>query len=263
MISREQIEQLNRTIAKITEIYNQKIEEIINYAEEQRNNGAPTIIDPRKVQELHHIRVYVLPKSQIIWDLGRQNAQITSIWDLEFVISAKNTNYNLGFGIWDFGIWDFGIWISNLDGRRRYLYQEQQQPVRPSLNTLLSPRSPPLLAQIQRGNLFPEGSTFTQTRPSTRSNTPTSSDSPSRSISPIENTRHIQRDFLTGQNDSDFEIEYQPIINSPRNRNIEVEPEDQLLINLDGSDNNNNLGLEREEPNEEDQDIEAYNNENL
>ncbi|RHZ85496.1 hypothetical protein Glove_65g40 [Diversispora epigaea] len=34
--------------------------------------------------------LYVLPKSQIIWDLGRQNAQITNIWDL-------------GFGIWDFG----------------------------------------------------------------------------------------------------------------------------------------------------------------
>ncbi|RHZ88101.1 hypothetical protein Glove_26g277 [Diversispora epigaea] len=45
------------------------------------------------------VRLYVLPKSQIIWDLGRQNAQITSIWDLGFGISAKNTNYNLGFGI--------------------------------------------------------------------------------------------------------------------------------------------------------------------
>ncbi|RHZ49270.1 hypothetical protein Glove_526g34 [Diversispora epigaea] len=61
--------------------------------------------------------IYVLPKSQIIWDLGRQNAQITSIWDLGFGILAKNTNYNLGFGIWDFGIWDFGIWILNLGGR--------------------------------------------------------------------------------------------------------------------------------------------------
>ncbi|RHZ80269.1 hypothetical protein Glove_137g87 [Diversispora epigaea] len=61
--------------------------------------------------------LYVLPKSQIIWDLGCQNAQITSIWDLGFGILAKNTNYNLGFGIWDFGIWDFGVWISNLDGR--------------------------------------------------------------------------------------------------------------------------------------------------
>ncbi|RHZ89167.1 hypothetical protein Glove_18g15 [Diversispora epigaea] len=36
--------------------------------------------------------LYVLPKFQIIWDLGRQNAQITSIWDLGFGISAKNTN---------------------------------------------------------------------------------------------------------------------------------------------------------------------------
>ncbi|RHZ72433.1 hypothetical protein Glove_242g221 [Diversispora epigaea] len=62
------------------------------------------------------LRLYVLPKSQIIWDLGRQNAQITSIWDLGFGILAKNTNYNLGFGIWDFGIWDFSIWISNLGG---------------------------------------------------------------------------------------------------------------------------------------------------
>ena len=69
----------------------------------------------------------MLPKSQIIWDLGRQNpkllvfgtskSQITSIWDLGFGISAKNTNHNLGFGIWDFGIWDFGIWILNLGGR--------------------------------------------------------------------------------------------------------------------------------------------------
>ncbi|RHZ87685.1 hypothetical protein Glove_33g72 [Diversispora epigaea] len=151
MISCERIEQLNRTIAKITAIYNHKIEEITNYAEEQRNNGAPTIIDPR---------------------------------------------------------------------------EDQQQPVRPSLNTLLPPRSPPLLTQIQRGNLSPEGSTFTQTRLSTRSNTPTSSDSPNRSISSIENTRRIQKDFLTGQYNSDFEVEYRPIINSPRNRNIEVEPED-------------------------------------
>ncbi|RHZ73725.1 hypothetical protein Glove_229g27 [Diversispora epigaea] len=61
--------------------------------------------------------LYVLPKSQIIWDLGRQNAQITSIWDLGFGISVKNTNYNLEFGIWDFGIWDFDIWILNLGGR--------------------------------------------------------------------------------------------------------------------------------------------------
>ncbi|RHZ80891.1 hypothetical protein Glove_131g61 [Diversispora epigaea] len=61
--------------------------------------------------------LYVLPKSQIIWDLGRQNAQITSIWDLGFGISAKDTNYNLEFGIWDFGIWDFDIWILNLGGR--------------------------------------------------------------------------------------------------------------------------------------------------
>ncbi|RHZ82981.1 hypothetical protein Glove_101g47 [Diversispora epigaea] len=41
----------------------------------------------------------------------------TSIWDLGFGISAKDTNYNLGFGIWDFGIWDFGIWILNLGDR--------------------------------------------------------------------------------------------------------------------------------------------------
>ncbi|RHZ58763.1 hypothetical protein Glove_368g25 [Diversispora epigaea] len=50
------------------------------------------------------IILYVLPKSQIIWDLERQNAQITSIWDLGFGILAKNTNYNLGFGILAFGI---------------------------------------------------------------------------------------------------------------------------------------------------------------
>ncbi|RHZ85936.1 hypothetical protein Glove_58g18 [Diversispora epigaea] len=42
---------------------------------------------------------------------------IFGIWDLGFGISAKNTNYNLGFGIWDFGIWDFDIWILNLGGR--------------------------------------------------------------------------------------------------------------------------------------------------
>ncbi|RHZ58028.1 hypothetical protein Glove_379g8 [Diversispora epigaea] len=39
------------------------------------------------------------------------------IWDLGFGISAKDTNHNLEFGIWDFGIWDFGIWILNLGGR--------------------------------------------------------------------------------------------------------------------------------------------------
>ena len=48
---------------------------------------------------------------------GTPKSQITSIWDLGFGISAKNTNHNLGFGIWDFGIWDFGIWILNLGGR--------------------------------------------------------------------------------------------------------------------------------------------------
>ncbi|RHZ55870.1 hypothetical protein Glove_410g98 [Diversispora epigaea] len=65
-----------------------------------------------------YLKLYVLPKSQIIWDLGCQNAQITSIWDLGFGISAKNTNYNLGFGIWD-----FGIWISNLGGREMCAWQ--------------------------------------------------------------------------------------------------------------------------------------------
>ncbi|RHZ69010.1 hypothetical protein Glove_291g19 [Diversispora epigaea] len=58
----------------------------------------------------------MLPKFQIIWDLGHQNAQITSIWDLRFGILAKDTNYNLEFGIWNFGIWNFGIWILNLGG---------------------------------------------------------------------------------------------------------------------------------------------------
>ncbi|RHZ89822.1 hypothetical protein Glove_9g369 [Diversispora epigaea] len=70
------------------------------------------------------LTIYVLPKSQIICDLGCQNAQITSIWDLEFGILAKNTNYNLGFGIWDFGIWDFGIWILNLAWMLTTLFQE-------------------------------------------------------------------------------------------------------------------------------------------
>ncbi|RHZ77074.1 hypothetical protein Glove_186g2 [Diversispora epigaea] len=64
-----------------------------------------------------HVNIIRVAKSQIIWDLGCQNAQITSIWDLGFGISAKDTNYNLEFGIWDFGIWDFGIWILNLGGR--------------------------------------------------------------------------------------------------------------------------------------------------
>ncbi|RHZ89114.1 hypothetical protein Glove_19g439 [Diversispora epigaea] len=196
MISRERIEQLNRTIAEITTIYNQKIEEIINYAEEQRNNEAPVIIDSREVQDLGHIR------AQINCLLRIRDNCLQILYDLE--------------------------WL-----------------------------------QDSYTNLSPEGSTFMQTRLSTRSNTSISSDSPSLSISPIENTRRIQKDFLTGQYDSDFEVEYRPIINPPRNRNIEVEPEDQLLINFDGSDNNNNLEPEREEPNEEDQDIEAYNNENL
>ncbi|RHZ74541.1 hypothetical protein Glove_221g96 [Diversispora epigaea] len=62
-----------------------------------------------------------------IWDLGFRQKILIIIWDLgfgisafgisAFGISAKNTNYNLGFGIWDFGIWDFGIWILNLGGR--------------------------------------------------------------------------------------------------------------------------------------------------
>ncbi|RHZ57126.1 hypothetical protein Glove_393g4 [Diversispora epigaea] len=66
--------------------------------------------------------IYVLPKSQIIWDLGCQNAQITSIWDLGFGISAKNTNCNLGFGIWD-----FGIWILNLGGSFRKLFDKVEE----------------------------------------------------------------------------------------------------------------------------------------
>ncbi|RHZ61008.1 hypothetical protein Glove_350g127 [Diversispora epigaea] len=35
---------------------------------------------------------------------------ILNIWDLRFGISAKNTNYNLGFGIWDLGFWHLGFW---------------------------------------------------------------------------------------------------------------------------------------------------------
>ncbi|RHZ72852.1 hypothetical protein Glove_236g62 [Diversispora epigaea] len=127
MINHKQIEQLNRTIAEITEIYNQKIEEIINFAKEQRNNR--------------------------------------------------------------------------------------------TLVTLNLRDSPPILVQIQKGNLSPESSTFTQIRLSTCSNTPTSSDSPNRSVSPIENQQHIQ------------------------NR----------------SNNNNNSESEKEESNEEDQDIEKQN----
>ena len=59
MINCERITQLNKTIAEITEIYNQKIREIINFAEEQRNNRALAIVDPREVQELRHIRAQI------------------------------------------------------------------------------------------------------------------------------------------------------------------------------------------------------------
>ncbi|RHZ68599.1 hypothetical protein Glove_294g18 [Diversispora epigaea] len=48
-------------------------------------------------------RLYVLPKSQIIWDLGRQNVQITSIWDLGFGILAFGISA-FGFRIWAAGI---------------------------------------------------------------------------------------------------------------------------------------------------------------
>ncbi|RHZ46445.1 hypothetical protein Glove_621g43 [Diversispora epigaea] len=171
-----QVQGLHQTIAEITEIYNQKIEEIINYAEEQRNNEAHAIIDPREVQGLRHIRAQINCLTQI-----RDNC-LQILYDLEWLqdsyIAQQRNRSRL---------------TVNIPRRRHPLYQDQQQPVRPSLNTLFPPRSPPLLAQIQRGNIFPEG-----------------------------------------QYDSDFEIEYRPIINPPRNRNIE-----------------------------EDQDIEAYNNENL
>ncbi|RHZ85944.1 hypothetical protein Glove_58g117 [Diversispora epigaea] len=173
----------------------------------QRNNGAPAIIDPREVQELRHIRAQINCLTQI-----RDNCQ-QILYDLEWLQDSYMAQQRNQTRL-----------TVNISRRRRPLYQNQQQPVRPSLNTLLPPRFPPLSAQIRRENLSSERSTFTQTRPSTRSNTPTSSDSPSRSI---------------------------------------IEPEDQLLINFNGSDNNNNLEPEREEPNEEDQDIEAYNNENL
>ncbi|RHZ80904.1 hypothetical protein Glove_130g207 [Diversispora epigaea] len=156
MISRERIEQLNRTIAEITEIYNHKIEEIINYAEEQRNNGAPAIINPREVQELRHIRAQINCLTRI-----RDNC-LQILYDLDGSTTESNA-------------------INN-----KYTSKKT------------SPLSKPTATR----------STFTQTRPSTCSNTPTSSDSPSRSISPIENTQRIQRDFLTGQYDSDFEIEY-------------------------------------------------------
>ncbi|RHZ86631.1 hypothetical protein Glove_48g121 [Diversispora epigaea] len=53
----------------------------------------------------------------------------------------------------------------------------QQQPPRPSLNTLLPPRSSPLTPQYQRRELSPEGSNFSQTRPATQSNTPASTES--------------------------------------------------------------------------------------
>ncbi|RHZ84382.1 hypothetical protein Glove_82g9 [Diversispora epigaea] len=55
--------------------------------------------------------LYVLPKSQIIWDLGRQNAQITSIWDLGFGISA--------FGILAFG---FRIWVAGIAFTTKYFF---------------------------------------------------------------------------------------------------------------------------------------------
>ncbi|RHZ52173.1 hypothetical protein Glove_464g52 [Diversispora epigaea] len=189
MINCERIEQLNRTIAEIIKIYNQKIEEIINFAEEQRNNKAPAIVDFRKIQELRHIR-----------------AQINCL------IRIKDSC---------------------------------------------------------QGNLSPKGSTFTQTKPSTRSNTPTSSDSPNQSVSStFTQTKPSTRSNTPTSSDSpnqsvNFKIEYQPITSPPRNKNTKIEPEDQLLIDFNGSDNNNNLEPKREKPNEEDQDIEVYNNENL
>ncbi|RHZ44227.1 hypothetical protein Glove_750g24 [Diversispora epigaea] len=76
-----------------------------------------------RVSEIRYF-LYVLLKSQIIWNLGRQNTQITNIWDLGFEISAKDTNYNLGFGIWD-----FGIWILNLGGSRNETNQQYQNSV--------------------------------------------------------------------------------------------------------------------------------------
>ncbi|RHZ77176.1 hypothetical protein Glove_184g149 [Diversispora epigaea] len=150
--------------------------------------------------------------------------------------------------------------------RRHCVYQQQQQqPPRPSLNTLLPPRSPPLPPHNQIRNTSPEGSNFSQTRPTSRSNTPDStaseSFSRSRSISPINNQ---QRDLLTEQGNT--EIQYRPLI--PRNRNAatEIDMDNQLLITFRTSTNNDReeeLEPNEEELPEENIPIDTYNKLNL
>src|SRR6185369_2869341 len=127
------------------------------------------------------------------------------------------------------------------------------RPPRLPLNDLLPPRSPPLPPRSLRGNLSPEGSTFSQTRPDSRSNTPVSTPSGSRPTSPANNQQYIQQDFSPERGNI---IQYRPLIE----RNI-VEPDEQLLINFDNSINNDQEVEEHNE--EEDQPIDIFNENNL
>ena len=63
------------------------------------------------VRMQHKADLYVLPKSQIIWDLGRQNPKLLvfGIWDLGFRQKILIIIWDLGFGILAFGILAFGF----------------------------------------------------------------------------------------------------------------------------------------------------------
>ncbi|RHZ86259.1 hypothetical protein Glove_53g1 [Diversispora epigaea] len=55
--------------------------------------------------EIHRKLILELQKSLA----PKFRPSVTHIWDLGFEISAKNTNYNLGFGIWDLGFRHLGF----------------------------------------------------------------------------------------------------------------------------------------------------------
>ncbi|RHZ58580.1 hypothetical protein Glove_372g160 [Diversispora epigaea] len=124
-------------------------------------------------------------------------------------------------------------------------------------------KSPPLPPHNQIRNTPPEGSNFSQTRPAFRSNTPDStaseSSSRSRSISSINNQ---QRDLLTEQDNT--EVQYRPLIPRNRNATTEIDADDQLLINLRTSINNDREEeVNKEELPEEDIPIDTYNKQNF
>ncbi|RHZ54936.1 hypothetical protein Glove_421g160 [Diversispora epigaea] len=206
------IESLHNLTSKFALEYSNRVREIVQQTE---INSYPPTFNSQQLEELKQIRaqLHILfnTRDNCLFKFMRakarnlcvekaieiKNETVNEIVDREIAKSEQDPEHESFYTLKDLNrVKDC---LDQIEHHKRYrFYQQQQQTPRPSLNTLLPPRSPPLPPHNRIRNTSPEGSNFSQTRPASRSNTPdsTASESSSRSRSITDLDREEDSDAV-------------------------------------------------------------------